>query len=166
MTQIEKRTIGIAFLGTPHHGADIASWGSYATAVVNIARNANKDIVGTLKPDSEMLQITQENFYDVLERRKREDRSVEITCFYEELAVKAIGFVSTPVRVSFVSSCICTVLRRCRCLYHSSKYHIVHLRLNTSRFGQNRWTNGNRLCHNTRQSFRPTAYGLSSLITW
>ena len=78
-----------------------------------------------------MLQLTQENFYDVLERRKKEDRSVEITCFYEELEVKAIGFVSTPVRVSFVSSRTCPVLRRCRCLYHLSKYHIVHLRLNT-----------------------------------
>ena len=92
--QVEQHTIGVAFLGTPHHGSNKAAWGKYAASVVNIVRKSNKDVVNVLRPDSEMLRIIQLEFHYLLRSRHNESRSLNLTCFYEELDVKGIGFVS------------------------------------------------------------------------
>ena len=55
--QVEHCTVGIVFLGTPHCGADLASWAVFGTKVASILRPANKDIFVVLEPGSEMLRI-------------------------------------------------------------------------------------------------------------
>ena len=91
--QVERCTAGIVFLGVPHCGADLASWGMFGTRMVDILRRANKDIVRVLNPGSEMLREVQKDFHNILRLRKHEGSEISITCFFEELPVIAVGEV-------------------------------------------------------------------------
>ena len=93
LRQIEANTIGIVFLGVPHFGADLASWGSFVAQTVRLFKQANKDIVRILEPGSEVLRSLGTGFHNILEFRKKEQSEIWITCFYEELPVKGIGEV-------------------------------------------------------------------------
>lgn len=84
---IETCTIGICFLGTPHHGSDLAKWGAVLTDIVNIVKPANHGIVKLLRRGSETLSNVQDSFHNVLEKRKQEGSNIEIVCFYEQLPV-------------------------------------------------------------------------------
>lgn len=88
---IEKCTIAIAFLGTPHAGSDLATWAGVGTKLIGTVRDVNKDILRTLERESETLRDTQENFGQLLESRKDEGTRIQITCFYEQLAVTGVG---------------------------------------------------------------------------
>lgn len=60
--QIEKNTVKIVFMGTPHHGADAAKWAAFAASLISAVKQINVKIVQLLKPDSEMLEIVQKSF--------------------------------------------------------------------------------------------------------
>ena len=91
LNQVERYTIGIVFLGVPHCGSDLEAWATVGRRMASILRRTNKDILGVLNPDSEMLHTVENNFHTNL--RQRKDDPIELTCFYEELAVKGIGEV-------------------------------------------------------------------------
>ena len=91
--QIEQYTAGIVFLGVPHCGADLGSWTSFGTRIINVLKRANEDIVEVLKPGSEMLRVVEKNFHNILRLRKEEGSEISITCFYEELPIIGIGEV-------------------------------------------------------------------------
>ena len=84
LRRIETCTVGI---GTPHHGADLATWGAILADIVNIIKPANRNVVKLLKRGSEILVDVQDAFHNVLEKRKEEQAKIEITCFYELLPV-------------------------------------------------------------------------------
>ena len=83
----------MAFLGTPHYGADLAAWGTFGSQVAKIDRPANTDIVAVLKPGSEVLAVIQDDFHNLFRRRKTENSEIAITCFYEELPFPLVGEV-------------------------------------------------------------------------
>lgn len=91
--QIERCTYGIIFLGTPHHGSDLAKWAKFGTDIAGLVRPANKGIVAVLKPGSEMLRQIENNFHIILRKRKHEGREIVLTSFWEELSVGSIGQV-------------------------------------------------------------------------
>lgn len=91
--QLESCTAGIVFLGVPHCGADLASWASFGTQMVNILKRANEDIVRVLKPGSEILRMVENDFHNILRQRKAEGSEISVTCFYEELRVTGVGEV-------------------------------------------------------------------------
>jgi hypothetical protein len=66
---IEEHTVGIAFLGTPHHGSDYAAWITFASNMTNWMKRSNKDIVAVLKPNSEVLATIQKGFQGLLSRK-------------------------------------------------------------------------------------------------
>lgn len=89
-------TVAIAFMGTPHMGANKANWASPITRLSNMLRKTNEEIVQVLKPGSEMLANLQQEFHTMLDDRSRnEGRFIDIFCFYEEIAVIGIGEVSS-----------------------------------------------------------------------
>ena len=93
LKQVERHTIGTVFLGTPHHGSDLASWAVVCAKIAKKFKDTNLEIVNTLKPESEVLRDTQDEFGQLLESRKNEGCKIHITCFYEELAMSVVGQV-------------------------------------------------------------------------
>lgn len=93
LQKFEANTIGLAFLGTPHFGADLASWGRYGARLLNIVKRANEDIVQVLQPDSEMLATIQKRFHEILRSRQALNQPISVTCFHEELPVPVLGMV-------------------------------------------------------------------------
>ncbi|ORY15267.1 hypothetical protein BCR34DRAFT_585166 [Clohesyomyces aquaticus] len=84
---IEIHTTGIVFLGTPHHGADLAKWGSFLSNIANLAKPVNKDVIKALRRQSETLAGVQDAFHNLVERRKDEGSKVRLICFYETMPV-------------------------------------------------------------------------------
>jgi pimeloyl-ACP methyl ester carboxylesterase len=93
LQNIEANTIGLAFLGTPHFGADKASWGGYGAKLLSLVKETNKHIVQVLEPDSEMLAMIQKKFHGIL-RTRSIGRPIDVTCFYEEVPLPVLGLVS------------------------------------------------------------------------
>lgn len=94
LNQVKRHTIGIVFLGVPHCESDLKAWAIVGRHIASILRQTNKDILGVLNPDSEMLHVVENNFHTNL--RQRKDDPIEIVGFYEELPMKGIGDVTTP----------------------------------------------------------------------
>ncbi|KAH7176205.1 Alpha/Beta hydrolase protein [Dactylonectria macrodidyma] len=87
-------TRGIAFLGTPHHGASLARWAELLSRSIGVIRNPNMEILQVLRRDSEVLAQIQDNFHGmILARRSRQLYPIEISCFFEELPLPGIGLV-------------------------------------------------------------------------
>lgn len=85
--------MGISFLGTPHHGADLAAWAKFGTIIARIVKHANSDIVSVLRPGSEMLARIQDGFHGLLRVRREEGSEIALTCFFEELPLPVVGKV-------------------------------------------------------------------------
>jgi hypothetical protein len=91
LKQADRCTIAVAFLGTPHRGSGLAP---FAKAVANIlkagGKRVNKDILGLLKRESEVLADVEDSFGIWLRKKGPE---FNITCFYEELELPGVGKV-------------------------------------------------------------------------
>ena len=95
LQKVEANTVGLAFLGTPHFGADLASWAGYGTRLINIVKRTNKEIVRVLEPDSEILATIQKRFHEIL--RSRQNQPIAVACFHEELPFPVLGVVGIQV---------------------------------------------------------------------
>jgi len=91
--QLSRYTIAVAFLGTPHRGADLAS---FATGIANILKTAgkrvNRDILALLQRNSESLAEVDESFDIWLQKYSNR---FNLSCFYEELQLPGVGMVVT-----------------------------------------------------------------------
>jgi len=122
LKQILNCTAGVCFLGTPHCGADLTKWASFFGQVVGAVKTSNRNLLGVLRPESEVLSIIQHNFHSMIrDRRNTNVPDINMTCFFEELPVKGIGIVSGP---SFVLICA------------SSDAKPLRLSLSTQQLGQ------------------------------
>ncbi|KAJ4245188.1 hypothetical protein NW757_010196 [Fusarium falciforme] len=91
LQDISKSTIGIAFLGTPHLGADLARWADLLKGFKVVLQDFNSNIVDVLRPESEVLARIQGDFHTMLRVWKdQNNRDLNITCFYEELGYRNI----------------------------------------------------------------------------
>ncbi|KAJ5903949.1 hypothetical protein N7504_006332 [Penicillium tannophilum] len=87
-----ESTFAITFMGTPHVGSAQANWATPLTRLARVLRRTNSEIVQVLEPGSEMLANLQQGFHTMLEDyRRNHDKTIEMFCFYEELAVTGIG---------------------------------------------------------------------------
>ncbi|SLM33794.1 nacht and ankyrin domain protein [Lasallia pustulata] len=93
LQQISSCTIGIVFLGTPHHGADLAAWAKFGSTIAKTIKHVNSDIVSVLKPGSEILARVQDGFHGLLRLRRNEESEIAVTCFFEELPLPLVGKV-------------------------------------------------------------------------
>ena len=91
---VESSVSGVIFLGTPQHGSDLAAWGQLGATLTKVVRRPNKDIIAVLRPGSDMLANVQRDFHSLLRNRIDEGQQINLTSFYEELAVPLAGEVS------------------------------------------------------------------------
>ncbi|KAI9894034.1 MAG: hypothetical protein M1814_004804 [Vezdaea aestivalis] len=87
ISNVAEKVQAIAFLGTPHCGADLAKWAGLAANFVNLIKRVNRSILQVLDPDSEVLARIQQDFASTLRIRT----NWKITCFHEELSVFGVG---------------------------------------------------------------------------
>jgi hypothetical protein len=85
---IANNTIGVLFMGTPHYGSSLASWGSVLAKLARTFRATNTEIVATVERGSADLQRVGEEFQRMLHRP---DIGIDAICFYEELPMPALG---------------------------------------------------------------------------
>ncbi|VUC33070.1 unnamed protein product [Clonostachys rosea] len=86
LPSIHEQTIGIAFLGTPHQGSDLAPWAKALSRLLRAVKRTNSDITDVLHHDSEQLSRIQHSFHLMLQRRpERALPTINITYFFEEL---------------------------------------------------------------------------------
>lgn len=100
LQRVSSCTVGVSFLGTPHHGADLAAWAKFGTNIAGVIKHANSDIVSVLRPGSEMLAGAQGGFHGLLRMRRNEGSEIAVTCFYEELPLPVVGKVHMAIRSS------------------------------------------------------------------
>ncbi|KAI4113334.1 MAG: hypothetical protein LQ345_005661 [Seirophora villosa] len=95
MNALLESTAGIAFLGTPHSGSNLADWASILANFSGLVRPTNKAIVSVLQPGSEMLANLQQEFHTMLNALQTRGRPVpRIYCFFEELPYNgAVGLI-------------------------------------------------------------------------
>ena len=94
MQKILDCTSGIIFMGTPHVGADLATWASIFTSLSAVVRRNAGELVNVLKPGSEVLAALQQEFHTMLDaRREALKPRIRIFCFYEEIPVIGVGKV-------------------------------------------------------------------------
>ncbi|PMD32818.1 hypothetical protein L207DRAFT_440216, partial [Hyaloscypha variabilis F] len=94
LQNIFRCTRDIAFLGTPHSGADLAEWASKLAKSIGLLKQTNPQIIAVLETDSEVLARIQDNFHTMIRSRELHGLPpIGITCFYEELPLTGIGVV-------------------------------------------------------------------------
>ncbi len=98
-------TRGIIFLGTPHHGAGLARWAEMLARSIGMIKEANPEILQVLKQDSEVLGRIQDSFHTMIRAPNMGAlQPINITCFYEELPLLGVGFVSRAEYIAASSS--------------------------------------------------------------
>jgi hypothetical protein len=89
---ILEATRGIVFMGTPHQGSRLASWGYTIAKDLKKVRGVNRNIVKTLEVDSEVLRGVEEEFQKLLLNPIYFSK-IKVFCFYEEKQVWPVGFI-------------------------------------------------------------------------
>lgn len=86
-------TKGIIFMGTPHKGSWMANWAKIPASAINIVKSTNKSLFAVLETSSEYLEAIEVGFLDMLREQREGGRSLEVTCFFEELPLLGFGQV-------------------------------------------------------------------------
>ncbi|MCJ1379890.1 hypothetical protein MMC17_002993 [Xylographa soralifera] len=92
--KILECTWGIAFLGTPHLGSDIAAWAEPVAKIIGTFKSTNSDILEPLNAGSYTLERIEGDFQKMIRARRGEKkRELRIASFYEELPVGKLGLI-------------------------------------------------------------------------
>ena len=94
LQNIIRSTRGVAFLGTPHHGAGLARWAELLARAIGVVKQTNTEIVTVLQSESEVLARIQDSFHTMVMSRGIDGSGlIDICCFYEELPLPGVGQV-------------------------------------------------------------------------
>lgn len=81
-----KSTKGIIFLGTPHHGSDIAGWAVTASKLAKLAlQDSNQRVIKGLSPNNELLSHLSEAFLQLVDKG-----NIGFHTFYETKAMTGV----------------------------------------------------------------------------
>jgi hypothetical protein len=89
---IAKYTAGIIFMGTPHSGSYLATWGFTLARLLDRFWRINQDLLSLLKQRSEVLKAVEEVFQRQLTGAGALGH-IKIFCFYETVPLDVVGFV-------------------------------------------------------------------------
>jgi hypothetical protein len=87
-------------------------------------KEANPEIVQVLKRDSEVLARIQDGFHTMIRARNMDGlQPINITCFFEELPLLGVGFVSCAVYAAASSSANICMLGRSSGIRYPPRLH-------------------------------------------
>ncbi|KAK4063787.1 hypothetical protein Trihar35433_8495 [Trichoderma harzianum] len=86
-SDILSSTRGVAFLGTPHAGADLERFATAVANVVSLVKKPNKRLLGVLRRNSETLANIKDGFHTMVIRRQSSPKPIELHAFIEEQPV-------------------------------------------------------------------------------
>jgi hypothetical protein len=92
LRSITASTAGIIFMGTPHSGSSLATWGYTLARLLDRVWRTNKELLSLLKRESQVLRAVEEVFQRQLATNGMLHH-VKVFCFYETVAVDVVGFV-------------------------------------------------------------------------
>ncbi len=92
LLSVLEATRGIVFMGTPHKGSSLASWGNTVAKYLSKVRAVNRKLLRTLEVDSNVWRGVEEEFQQLLQNPTY-SRKIKVFCFYEEQQVRAVGFI-------------------------------------------------------------------------
>jgi len=90
---IFNRVIGVVFMGTPHKGAWMANWAHIPASALGLFKSSNKSLLATLETENQLLESIQAKFLSMVREVREGGRSLEVTCFFEELPLPVAGHV-------------------------------------------------------------------------
>lgn len=85
--------IGIIFMSTPHRGAWMADWSRIPAMALGLAKSTNISLLTVLQTDDQFLESIQIGFWSMMRELQRTGKSLEATCFFEELPLPVFGKV-------------------------------------------------------------------------
>lgn len=86
-------TKGIIFMGTPHKGSWMAGWAKIPASALGLVKHTNKSLLEILETDNQFLESIQVRFWSMVRELREAGRSLEVTCFFEELPLPVVGKV-------------------------------------------------------------------------
>ncbi len=92
---------GIIFLGTPHKGSWMASWSHIPAKALGVVKSTNHSLLEILRESDQFLESIQERFLAMIRHLQKTGRSLELTCFFEELPLLAVGEVVSKDSATF-----------------------------------------------------------------
>lgn len=90
---IFDRIKGIIFMGTPHKGAWMADWAKIPASALGVVKSTTKSLLKILGTDDQFLESNQVRFWAMIRELREGGRRLEVTCFFEELPLPALGKV-------------------------------------------------------------------------
>ncbi|KFY39182.1 hypothetical protein V495_06100 [Pseudogymnoascus sp. VKM F-4514 (FW-929)] len=90
LENVVRSTRGIIFMGTPHAGADLATWGITIAKLLGKVRSTNSAILGPLQRKSDVLIAIEQQFQKFL---LKPGVNIKIYCFFEEKEVVNVGLI-------------------------------------------------------------------------
>ena len=92
--QVEKRILGIIFLGTPLRRYDAAGWTSLGSNIARLHGLTERTLSDQMMSASNYLDNVSSEFYRIVDSMSEGSKKINIAAFYEELPTPGIGFVS------------------------------------------------------------------------
>lgn len=86
-------TKGMIFMGTPHKGSWMADWAKISAGALGLVKSTNKSLLEILRTDNQLLEAIQVDFWSMIRELRENGRSLEVTCFFEELPLPVVGKV-------------------------------------------------------------------------
>ncbi|KAM6513145.1 hypothetical protein FALCPG4_015612 [Fusarium falciforme] len=84
---------GIVFMSTPHKGSWMADWAQIPASALGLVKFTNKSLLKILETDDQFLESIQVRFWSMIRELREAGRRLEVTCFFEELPLPAVGKV-------------------------------------------------------------------------
>ncbi|RYP06025.1 hypothetical protein DL765_009639 [Monosporascus sp. GIB2] len=85
--------VGVVFMGTPHRGSWMADWAKIPASALGLLKSTNKSLLAILETHNQLLESGQARFWSMVREVREGGRPLEVTCFFEELPLPAVGRV-------------------------------------------------------------------------
>ncbi len=91
LKEMDRCTIAIAFLGTPHRGSDVSLPTIFVNVLKATGKQGNSGILKLFDRESDDLENVSKDFAQWV--KKKEKDGFKLKCFYEELETRFLGRV-------------------------------------------------------------------------